>query len=74
MVRAVEDEVVGADYGLCVLRGEVFPVGDVLWEGVESVNGVSACLDRARVEGEETCVLFAVGHQAVHLEHAHSRG
>ena len=37
MVGAVEDEVVGADDGLCVLRGEVLPVWDILWERVESV-------------------------------------
>lgn len=37
VVCAVEDEVVGADDGLCVLWGEVFPVWDVFWERVESV-------------------------------------
>jgi hypothetical protein len=37
MVCTVQDEVVGADYGLCVLRGEVLPVWDVLWERVEAV-------------------------------------
>lgn len=70
MVGAVEDEVVGADDGLCVLRGEVLPVRDVFWERVEAVAAVSAL--RVMHGGDED-VLFAVGHQAVHLEHAHPR-
>lgn len=69
MVGAVKDEVVGTDDGLCVLGGEVLPVWYVLWERVEPVAAVSA--DRVMFEGGED-VLFAVGHQAVHLEHADS--
>lgn len=42
MVCAVEDEVVGADDGLCVLRGEVLPVRDVFWERIESGAAVLA--------------------------------
>lgn len=42
MVGAVEDEVVGADDGLCVLGGEVLPVWDVLGERVEPVAAVLA--------------------------------
>lgn len=44
MVCAIEDEVVAADYGLCVLGGEVLPVWDVLWEWVKPVAEASADL------------------------------
>lgn len=42
MVGAVEDEVVGADDGLCVLWGEVLPVWDILGERIEPVAAVLA--------------------------------
>lgn len=41
MVSAVEDEIVGGDDGLGIFRSEMFPVGDVCREGVESVYMVS---------------------------------
>lgn len=52
MIGAVEDEVVGADDSLCVLRCEVLPVRDVLWVRVEPVpfvSAVSACVWHVRM-------------------------
>lgn len=42
MVGAVEDEIVGADDGFCVLWSEMLPVWDILWKRIEPVTAVSA--------------------------------